>query len=258
MNRQEEVQAATRALVNAHRAHSQFSVPEGQALASLDTVYEIQRAVAEELWSANGDSILAWKVGSPSPQATPTAAPIPGSKRYQSPVELKAADFHVIGIEAELAYRLHGDLPPRATPYDEAELSAAVASIHVAIEVCDSRIRNWCEADPSWKLADNQMNAALVIGDGIDDWRSIIPEQQPATLYVDRAIRADVVGAHPYGNPLRLLPWLANHCARHGAGLRAGDVVTTGSWTGMIFVEPGAEVIARFPGIGEAHVIFRR
>ena len=44
---------------------------------------------------------------------------------------------------------------------------------------------------------------------------------------------------------------------RYG-GLRAGDVITTGAWTGMHFVDPGAEIVARFPGIGEARVSFLR
>ncbi len=59
---------------------------------------------------------------------------------------------------------------------------------------------------------------------------------------------------HPYGNPIRLLPWLAAHCMARCGGLHAGDIITTGTWTGMNFVAPGAEVITRFPGIGEARV----
>ena len=39
---------------------------------------------------------------------------------------------------------------------------------------------------------------------------------------------------------------------KRGLGLHAGDVVTTGAWTGLEIAKPGDEVTARFPGIGEA------
>jgi 2-keto-4-pentenoate hydratase len=52
------------------------------------------------------------------------------------------------------------------------------------------------------------------------------------------------------------MPWLVAHAARHGLGLRAGDVVTTGAWTGLEIAKAGDEVTARFPGIGEATVRF--
>ena len=61
-------------------------------------------------------------------------------------------------------------------------------------------------------------------------------------------------GAHSFGNPFRLLPWLANHSSKRGVGLRAGDIVTTGAWTGLEIAKAGDEVTARFPGIGEATV----
>jgi 2-keto-4-pentenoate hydratase len=50
------------------------------------------------------------------------------------------------------------------------------------------------------------------------------------------------------------MPWIARHCSKRGAGLRAGDLVTTGAWTGLQFAKAGDVVTARFPGIGEATV----
>jgi 2-keto-4-pentenoate hydratase len=104
-----------------------------------------------------------------------------------------------------------------------------------------------------WKLADFQSNSALVVGSGTRDWRAIDFKAQRVELRIgERTIAA--TGAHPFGNPFRLMPWIAAHCARRAGGLRAGDVVTTGSWTGLEIVLPGHEVIARFPGVGEASV----
>jgi 2-keto-4-pentenoate hydratase len=38
--------------------------------------------------------------------------------------------------------------------------------------------------------------------------------------------------------------------------LRAGQWVTTGSWTGKILADSGSAVVARFPRFGEARVHF--
>ena len=41
------------------------------------------------------------------------------------------------GVEAEVAFRLGHDLPPRGTPYTREEIVAALATAHPAIEILD-------------------------------------------------------------------------------------------------------------------------
>lgn len=232
----------------AHRARTQIQsageLPDAaQAYAAQDLVWRQIRP---------GARVRAWKVGGANDRVEPTASPI--LRLEQSPAQLAAADFHVIGLEAEIAFRLARDLPAAAA---EADIAAAVGEAVVAIEICDTRLSDWKTASELWKLADFQNNAALVTGSGTARWQTIDWRAQRAQLMVNGATRIDVTGAHPFGNPLRLMPWIAAHCARRSGGLRAGDVVTTGSWGGMHYVEPGCEVHARFPGIGEASVLIR-
>lgn len=253
MNSESRLEAMAALLIDAHRRHRLIDVagpPPGNAQAA----YRIQDIVAQTLWR---DEVAAWKTGGDG-RTEPIAAPIPGEKLHESPFAVSAGSFHFIGIEAELAYRLKTDLPPRDRAYDEVDMAAAIASVHAAIELCDSRLREWHTADPLWKLADNQMNAALVVGGGLGEWRSIAPRSIGVTLEVDGKTVKEAVGSHPLGDPLALLPFLANHCAARCGGLRARDVVTTGSWTGMILVEADAEVVVRFTTIGEARVRFSR
>ncbi len=193
----------------------------------------------------------AWKAGTSGPQVEPTGAPI-GDVR-PSPAVFRAHDFHMIGIEAEVAYRFRRDLPPLSS-FDEAELADAVGEVLVTIEVCDTRMADWKGASPLWKLADFQLNGALVTGSGTLDWRSVDYGSQAAELWINGEKNVERIGSHPLGNPFGILPWAAAHCAERAGGLKAGDLVTTGSWTGMEFVQPGDSVIARFPGIGEASV----
>ena len=104
-----------------------------------------------------------------------------------------------------------------------------------------------------WKLADFQNSGGLVTGSGNKDWQKIDYAQQEVEFMIGSKMRK-AKGVHSFGNPFRLLPWLANHCSRRGIGLRAGDIVTTGAWTGLEIAAAGDTVSARFPGIGEATV----
>jgi 2-keto-4-pentenoate hydratase len=132
-----------------------------------------------------------------------------------------------------------------------------VGGVIVAIEICDTRLADQKTASDLWKLADFQNNGALITGSGVARWQAIDWLRQRAELLVNGEPRIDVTGAHPFGDPFRLLPWIVAHCVRRCGGLRAGDIVTTGSWGGVHYVEPGCEVRARFAGIGEAAVTIR-
>ena len=49
---------------------------------------------------------------------------------------------------------------------------------------------------------------------------------------------------------------MANNVGEDCGGLRAGQVITTGSLTGLRFVDPGARVVAEFSGLGTVEVAF--
>jgi 2-keto-4-pentenoate hydratase len=66
---------------------------------------------------------------------------------------------------------------------------------------------------------------------------------------------ADATGGNPAGDIWRLLAWLANHAAQHHGGLRAGQIITTGSCTGLLFPETNATVSAVFSGIGSVEAL---
>ena len=243
-------------LINAHTRDQQFEATSDPAPATAQDAYAAQDRVFAALYP--GQRGGAWKVGGANPDAEPTAAPIPSARLLASPARAPAKGFHMIGIESEIAFRLGRDLPPRATAFTDDEIAAVVTEALVTIELCDTRLSNWKDTSALWRLADFQLNAALVIGSGRLDWSSIDFTRQRAELWIDGALAMEATGVHPYGNPIRLLPWLAAHCATRCGGLHAGDIITTGTWTGLQFVTPGAEVITRFPGIGEARVTLQK
>ena len=241
---------ATKLLLDAHRTKVPAAM-DGVALQDEEEAYRVQDAVFAALWA--GTRPAAWKVGGPSDKVTPTAAPIPPENLYHSPASVAGARMRMIGVEAEVAFRLAKDLPPRTRPYSERSVAAAVGEVLVTIELCDTRLANWKKASGPWILADFQNNSGLVLGSGTKDWQRIDFLQQEAEFKIGVRV-VKVKGVHSFGNPFRLLPWLTKHCIERGVGLHAGDVITTGAWTGLEIAKPGDEVTARFPGIGEATV----
>ncbi len=209
--------------------------------------YAIQDRVYAEI--RRGRRPGAWKVGGPSDRVEPAASPILDLLRSPARVE-----GPILGVEAELAYRFVRDVEDN---FSEERIASAVGEALVAIEVCATRLANWNEAPELWKLADFQSNGCLVAGSGRREWRRIDFSAQEVEMLVDGRVVVSKA-SHPYGDPFRLVPWLAAHCANRGCGLRAGDIVTTGSWGGMQAAAPGSTVVARFPGIGEARLIIVR
>lgn len=241
---------ATKLLVGAHRSRTPAATGE-VVLATDEEAYRVQDSVFSELWP--GARPAGWKAGGPSEKVTPTAAPIPPERVLRSPANVQSSALNMIGVEAEVAFCLARDLPPRSRPYSDRSIAAAVGEVLVAIELCGSRLAGWRETSGLWKLADFQTNSALIVGSGTKDWQKVDFIAQECEFTVgDRTVKA--AGAHPFGNPFRLIPWLVKHAAQRGHGLRAGDIVTTGAWTGLVEAKAGDTVTARFPGIGEATV----
>jgi 2-keto-4-pentenoate hydratase len=210
--------------------------------------YAIQQAVVAELGGIGG-----WKVGSPNPASTHfTCAPLPAGTVLDGPVTIEGSDH---GVEAEIAVRLGRDLPPRESPYTIEDIRAAIASAHPAIEVLESRFVDLAAAGPLSGLADSLSNHSLVLGPAIADWEQVDLTRETVRLMVD-GVEIKHGTANPGGEMLRLVVWLANEGTRWAGGLRAGQVVTTGSWTGKDFTRPGAEVVARFARCGDAVLKF--
>lgn len=239
-------------LLSAWRDPSQKLNALPQVLVPTDeaTAYAVQRRVMEGLGGIGG-----WKVGAAGPQAPCTCAPMPASGVHPSPASMPGSLLSLRGIEAEICFRLGADLLPRDEPYGRAEVIAAIAYCLPAIEVLDSRFADPDAQDKLSLLADFSTHGAFVYGAPAADWQGIDFSRETVRVLVDgKEIKSAT--ANPAGDMIRLIQWLADTGARWAGGLRAGQYVTCGSWTGKDFVDPAAQVQVEFAHAGTAAVEF--
>ena len=199
-------------------------LPLGVHPATEDDAYDIQRLTMTSLGPIGG-----WKVGAAGPQALPNCAPLPASGLHTSPA-MPGAAFTTRDIESETAFVIAHDVPPRRAPYSPAEIVASIASCHPGIEVLQSRFTDPASVDRLSHLADLIRHGAYVLGAPIAGWQAI----DFAPVEVAQTIDSVTVRSrgNPAGDMIRLVAWLANVGAVWAGGLRAGQIVTCGSWTG--------------------------
>lgn len=194
-----------------------------------------------------------WKVGAAASDATPSASMLPAQKIYASPAQRSPAEFNFIGIEAEIAFKFARSLDRAGADYGEREVLDAVASVHPAIEIADSRYTRWRERSALEQLADCGNNGALIVGAAASAVPSIDQARVEANVWIDDTLRVTKMGGNTAGSVQRLLTWLVNRCIELGTPIRAGDIVTTGSCTGLDII-PRGSVRATLGGVGEVSV----
>jgi 2-keto-4-pentenoate hydratase len=225
-------------------------LPAALKPADKEAAYAIQHRIAASFTGIGG-----WKVGSQGPDAPPLCGALPLSGVVASPATLSSATHVLRGIEAEVSFRMGADLPPRDTAYTRAEVVAAIAAAHPAIEVLESRYLNADAVDPLTNLADTQSHGGFVYGPGVANWQGIDFGHEMVEQFVDGELQMSRTGC-PMGDMIRLVVWLANEGAAWAGGLKAGQFVTCGSWTGKSSVGPKAKVRVKFPSLGEVFVSY--
>jgi 2-keto-4-pentenoate hydratase len=251
--REKELIEAANLLLDARRTHA--PIAELPSALQPMTLEEVAR-VHDELALAYED-IGGWKIGAGSPDATPFFAPMPRAWMAASGAILYGPTYRYRVLEAEISFLVGEDLPPRATPYTREEVIAAMASCHPAIEELESGLIDPKAANNYYSaLADLQTHGGFIHGPACPDWKSIDFAAETVTLSIDGAIQVERTGSNTSGDLLRLLPYLANEGAARTGGLKAGQWITTGSWTGNTPALAGKQVDVKFAHAGHVSLRF--
>lgn len=154
-------------------------------------------------------------------------------------------------VEAEFAFRMRDDLPPRAAAYTVDEVLSAVATFHPAIEVPDSRFNDFTIVGAAQLIADNACAHYFVLGPAAPAvWRSTDLARHRVHGRIDGKLQREGQGANVLGDPRVALAWLANELSALHLTLRAGQVVTTGTCLTPLPIEPGDRFTADFGELG--------
>ena len=248
-SRESLLQEIANILLDARRTGKTLAdLPIGYHPADLTEITYVQDLVAAAFGPVGG-----YKIGAPSLEATPAFAPMPAA--WIAPSGSKLASARYRGVEAEIAFLVGQDLPPRATPYSREEVLAAMASCHPAIEVLESAFTDPVLSTPGAQ-ADLQTHGGFLYGAPFANWRSADFSTEHVVLSIDGVVRVERTGSNTSGDLLRLLPFLANEGAARTGGLKAGQWITTGSWTGNTLATAGSTVEAAFSNAGRVQLFF--
>lgn len=223
--------------------------------------YALQAAAAE----AAGLTRIGWKVAATSDAAVelldvsgPSIGPVFAELTHASPAEVAVFAAQDPAVECEFAFRLADDLPADAAPYGRERVAAAVGAVLPAVEVVASRFEGGFRGvGDALTIADFCFNHGWVHGDPIADWQAHDLTLAAIRLEQNGETVADGVGANVLGDPMTALVFAADKAAEIGRPLVAGDVVSTGTCTGVVPVAPGDRIVADFGPLGRVEIAFR-
>lgn len=254
------IDAAARLLVEVRRAGRTLAeLPEALRPSTISEAYRIQDAVRVML----GESVAGWKAGATAKGVQekfgidgPFCGPFFVPTVLDSPAASPARLYRHRAIESEFAFRFARTLAPRAEPYQRDEVLAAVDALVPAIEIVSPRFEDLLFGRVATAIADCALNAAFVFGRPVSGWSPGTLPDHPVCLTVDGRVVARGTGANVLGDPITALVWTVETLRRRGIALAAGQIISTGTTTGIVHLEPGQVAIADFGSFGDVRMTF--
>jgi 2-keto-4-pentenoate hydratase len=222
-------------------------------------------AVQALLEGRSAKPLYGWKIAATSTAGQrhinvdgPLAGRLLAERAFASGATLLFGANRMRVAEPEFAFRMGRTLPPRDAPYAVEEVLAAVASLHPAIEIPDSRYTVFTKVGAAQLIADNACAHEFVLGaPAAVDWRSLDLVSHRVVGRVGERIERDGRGANVLEDPRLALAWLANELSGLGIPLAEGQVVTTGTCMVPLEIGPGDHVSADFGVLGSVEVRLR-
>ena len=217
--------------------------------------YRIGAAVAAEA----RQSVVGWKIAATSKAGQAhinVDGPLGGrllSGRMLPPQSSVTLGDNIMNVaEVEFAFRFARDLPRRDSDYSYDDVMEAVQSLHPSIEIPDSRYTDFTAVGAPSLIADTACACWLMIGEAFDEsWRMLDLAEHEVRAVKGEVVVATGAGKAALGDPRLALQWLVNEVARYAEGIKAGDVVTTGTCVVPVPIAVGDRVIADYGVLGQ-------
>ncbi len=218
--------------------------------------YALQDQVRETL-IARGERLAGWKAALTTrvtQEFVNYSEPISGfllaSGVFPSGAEIPQARFANLVAEAEIAFLIRRELAgPGVTP---AQALLAVEGVLPALELPDLRYSG--KPTGPDMIADGAFANAIVLGGALTSLAALDLALEGLVYELNGVVVATNTGAEVMGNPLNALTWLANHLGERGLGLKAGDVVMSGSVSKLLKPAKGDTVRATYTRLGSVSV----
>jgi 2-keto-4-pentenoate hydratase len=207
---------------------------------------------------------VGWKIGATT-NATlellavdqPLVGPLFASYRYPDGAEIPLVAAHRPGLESEFLVGLGADVPPRERPYHPGEVADAVAFLAPAFEIIGCRFAGGLAGRGLLAIADGGANAAIVQGERVRDWRRFDLSRHAVRLSLNGGEAASGSSSDLiFGDPIGAVAWLASQPLLAGRGLKRGEIVMTGTCTGLTPIKAGDAAVADFGEFGEVRATF--
>jgi 2-keto-4-pentenoate hydratase len=252
-------QRAADALLAEHQANARFRTlgpPDGPA--TISDAYDIQERYVALLRGKHGD-VVGYKVGLTSATMQtfcgidhPIGGVVLASRVHQSGASVRRADFGRLGLEFEIAVRIKSDVPVTGRPWNVETIAPHIDGVCAAIELVDDRSADYSNLDVLSLVADNSWNGGIVLSEFATKWSDL--EGVLGRASKDGAAIGEGHGRDILGHPFNSAAWLATQLNSRGTGLKAGQVVMTGSVMKTVFPEGAAGYRFELGGIGVVEV----
>lgn len=237
-----------------------IAVEAARAPASAAAAYDVQAAMIR----LAGLDQVGWKLGATTSATMellavdePFVGPLFAPHRHPDGTEMALVAAHRPGLESEFLVGLAKDLPPRERPYEAGEVAAAVAFVAPAFEIVGCRFEGGFAGNGLLAIADGGGNAAIVQGEPVRHWQRFDLGQHAVRLSLDGAeVASGSSSGLVFGDPIGAVAWLAGHPVLGGRGLKRGEIVMTGTCTGLTPIKAGDAAMADFGELGQVRATF--
>jgi 2-keto-4-pentenoate hydratase len=247
-------------LLAEHQANTRFrtlAAPDGPT--TIADAYDIQERYVALLRGKHGNPV-GYKVGLTSATMQtfcgidhPIGGVVLAGRVHQSGASVRRADYGRLGLEFEVAVRLKSDVP--VGPCTAETIAPHIGGVCAAIELVDDRSADYSSLDVRSLVADNSWSAGIVLSEFLTTWPDLAGALGRATK--NGAALGEGYGRDILGHPFNSAAWMAMQLASRGEGLKAGQIVMTGSVMKTDFPESAANYRFDLAGIGSVEAQVR-
>jgi len=242
-----------------HARREGYAIARPEISLTLGEAYQLQ----QEIVRLSGKRQLGWKVGSTSAAAqTKLGTKEPGAGAliegfcYQSGATVPISSAHHVCVEGEFAFIVGRDMV-FSNPPELDEIADHIDAMIPGLEVVGSRYESGLDGSGRELVtADGGANIAFVGGEPQRNWSIDELPHQSVVQFRNGEQVATGNGADALGHPLNVIRWLIEHCAANDVTLKKGEIITTGTCTGLVAVSAGDVVVTEFSGLGQVAATF--